>query len=110
VKELISYLACSLASRPDEVRVGESSGDRGLTLELTVADEDLNQLIGKQGRTAKAMRSLLAAASVRSGRRYFLKIVPASGDKTEEPAGAAGLPDDEPEGPVDQELSESEQP
>ncbi len=74
MKDLIAYLAGSLAGRPEDVRVTESPGEKGTTLELTVADEDLNHLIGKQGRTVKAMRSLLAAASAKSGRRCFLTI------------------------------------
>ena len=85
MKELISYLARSLAKRPEEVSVAEKPGEKGVTLELTVADEDLNHLIGKQGRTVRAMRSLLAAASAKSGRRFFLKIasetVPAEGEE-----------------------------
>ena len=74
MKELVTYLARSLAGRPDEVVVTDSISDKGLTLNLKVADEDLNHLIGKQGRTIKAMRSLLAAAAVKDGRRVFLKI------------------------------------
>ena len=72
--ELVTYLARSLAGRPDEVGVTENVGDKGLTLDLKVADEDRNHLIGKQWRTIKAMRSLLAAATVKDGRRVFLKI------------------------------------
>jgi Predicted RNA-binding protein (contains KH domain) len=75
VKELVVYLARALAGRPEEVAARESGGENGaLTLELTVADEDLNQIIGKQGRTIKAMRTLLAAAAAKKGRRAFLKI------------------------------------
>lgn len=74
MKELVTYLARSQAGRPDDVMVTESVTDKGVTVELKVADEDLNHLIGKQGRTIKAMRSLLAAAAVKSGRRFFLRI------------------------------------
>ena len=74
MKELINYLATSLAGRPEDVVVAETQSDKGALLELTVADEDLNHLIGKHGRTIKAMRSLLAASSAKSGRRYSLKI------------------------------------
>ena len=74
MKELINYLAKSLAGRPQDVMVAETTGDKGALLELTVADEDLNHLIGKHGRTIKAMRSLLAASAAKSGRRYSLKI------------------------------------
>ena len=75
MKELISYVARALAGQPDQVTVTEIAGDNGSLLELRVADEDLNHLIGKQGRTAKAMRSLLAAASAKAGRKWRLKIV-----------------------------------
>ncbi len=75
MKELIEYLARSLASRPDEVRVSESAGENGVLLELRVAEEDINQIIGKKGRTARAMRSLLAAACAKKGGRWRLKIV-----------------------------------
>jgi predicted RNA-binding protein YlqC (UPF0109 family) len=71
---LISYLAKSLAGRPEDVVVAETPGDKAVMLELTVADEDLNHLIGKHGRTIKAMRSLLAAAAAKSGCRFSLKI------------------------------------
>lgn len=75
MKELIEYLACSLAGRPDEVRVSKSVGENGALLELRVAEEDINQIIGKKGRTARAMRSLLAAACAKKGGRWRLKIV-----------------------------------
>ncbi len=84
MKELISYLARSLANHPEEVAVAEIPGDNGVTLELNVAGDDLNHLIGKQGRTIRAMRALLSAASAKSGRRYFLKIASGS-TQAEEP-------------------------
>lgn len=91
MKELVIYLARSLAGRPDEILVTESAGDRGVTLELKVAEEDLNHLIGKQGRTIKAMRSLLAAAASKDGRRFFLKISSlSSGGGAEAPSDSAG--------------------
>ena len=74
VKELIEYLATSLAGRPQDVVVTEIQGDKSALLELTVADEDRNHLIGKHVRTINAMRSLLAASSAKSGRRFSLKI------------------------------------
>ncbi len=83
MKELVAYLARSLAGRPEDVAVVETPGEKGVTLELTVADGDLNALIGRQGRTIKAMRSLLAASSAKRGGRFFLKITAAS-------AGRAG--------------------
>lgn len=85
MKELVTYLARSLAGRPGEVVVTDSVGEKGTTIELKVADEDLNHLIGKQGRTVKAMRSLLSAASAKDGRRYFLKISSVSSENGAEP-------------------------
>jgi predicted RNA-binding protein YlqC (UPF0109 family) len=87
MKEFVAYLARSLADRPRDVSVTEKPGARETLLELTVADEDLNRLIGRQGRIIKAMRALLTAASARRGRRYFLKI--------EGALAAAGAPADD---------------
>lgn len=75
MKELIVYLAGALAGKPEEVAAAEKTDENGrLTLELSVAETDLNQIIGKQGRTIKAMRTLLAAAAAKKGRRIFLKV------------------------------------
>lgn len=74
MKELVTYLATSLAGHPDEVCVTETPGEQGVLLELAAADDDLHRLIGKHGRTIKAMRSLLAASAAKSGQRYYLKI------------------------------------
>jgi predicted RNA-binding protein YlqC (UPF0109 family) len=84
LKELIEYLASSLAERPEEVRAIESRDEKGPLLLLTVAPEDQSRLIGKEGRTIRAMRSLLAASAAKTGVRYVLKI--AGGDG--EPAAA----------------------
>jgi predicted RNA-binding protein YlqC (UPF0109 family) len=78
LKELIGYLASNLAERPEEVRVMESRDEKGPLLLLTVAPEDQSRLIGKEGRTIRAMRSLLAASAAKTGVRYVLKI--AGGD------------------------------
>ena len=98
MKTLITYLARSLAGRPEEVEVNEIPQDKGTLLELVVADEDLNHLIGKQGRTIRAMRILLAASSSKnkSGAKYFLKIRgdsengPEAGSSETEPAADSG--------------------
>jgi len=74
LKELIEYLASSLAERPEEVRVTESRDEKGPLLLLTVAPEDQSRLIGKEGRTIRAMRSLLAASAAKTGIRWTLKI------------------------------------
>ena len=74
MKELIEYLASSLAERPEEVRVTEIRDEKGPLLLLTVTPEDQSRLIGKEGRTIRAMRSLLAASAAKTGVRYVLKI------------------------------------
>jgi len=100
VKELVTYLVRSLAGRPDDVVVTETVQDKGTVLELTVADEDLNHLIGKQGRTVKAMRTLLAAAGAKNGGRYSLKIAAAgsTGGSGEDEASPAVSETDEDHG------------
>ena len=75
MKELVEYLARSLVNNPDAVEVDETSGDDGSLLKLKVAKEDLGRIIGKQGRTAKSIRTLLNAAASRSNRRVVLEIV-----------------------------------
>lgn len=73
--ELIDYIARALVDEPEQVRVDSIDGDRALILELTVAPDDLGKVIGKDGRTARAMRTLLAATSARSRRRAVLEIL-----------------------------------
>lgn len=94
MKELALYLAQALVGRPEEVVALESSGENdALTLELTVAGEDLNQIIGKQGRTIKAMRTLLAAAAAKKGQRAFLKIRAGGAAASEEAPEPAAAPE-----------------
>lgn len=75
MKELVQYLAKSLVSNPDAVQVTETESDGGSLLELKVAKEDLGRIIGKQGRTAKSIRTLVNAAASRSNRKVTLEIV-----------------------------------
>jgi predicted RNA-binding protein YlqC (UPF0109 family) len=75
MKELITYIAKALVDNPDEVKVTEVEGDQTAVLELKVAKEDLGKVIGKQGRTARAMRTLLSAASAKIKKRTVLEIV-----------------------------------
>ncbi|MGH7875868.1 MAG: KH domain-containing protein [Candidatus Binatia bacterium] len=75
MKDLVQYLARSLVNNPAAVEVTETSGDDGSTLKVKVAKEDLGRIIGKQGRTAKSIRTLLNAAALRSNRRIILEIV-----------------------------------
>lgn len=75
MKALVQYLARSLVNNPDAVEVEETASDDGSFLKLKVAKEDLGRIIGKQGRTAKSIRTLLNAAASRSNRRVVLEIV-----------------------------------
>ena len=75
MKELIAYIAGALVDYPDKVVVNESEDDDTITIELTVAKEDLGKVIGKQGRTARAMRSLLSAAAGKVNKRSRLDII-----------------------------------
>ena len=73
--ELIEFLAQSLVDHPDEVKVHSRQRDDQTVLELEVAQPDLGKVIGRQGRTARAIRTILAAAAQRSRRRYSLDIL-----------------------------------
>ncbi|MFH1625694.1 MAG: KH domain-containing protein [Pseudomonadota bacterium] len=75
MKELIEYIAKSLVDKPEEVAVSEVTGERTSVIELRVAKEDLGKVIGKQGRTARAMRTILSAASTKIRKRSVLEII-----------------------------------
>jgi predicted RNA-binding protein YlqC (UPF0109 family) len=75
MKDLIEYIAKSLVDSPDEVVVSEVCGERTSVIELRVAKEDLGKVIGKQGRTARAMRTILSAASTKIRKRSVLEII-----------------------------------
>jgi hypothetical protein len=75
MKELVQLLARSLVNFPDAVQVKEVQGDTASVLELKVAKEDLGRIIGKQGRTAKSIRTILNAAASRTNRKVVLEIV-----------------------------------
>ncbi len=75
MKELVQYLAKSLVNNPDAVEVKETEGDTASVVELKVAKEDLGRIIGKQGRTAKSIRTILNAAASRTNRKVVLEIV-----------------------------------
>jgi predicted RNA-binding protein YlqC (UPF0109 family) len=75
MKELIKYIAKSLVDSPDQVEVSEVLGEQTSVIELRVAKEDLGKVIGKQGRTAKAMRTILSAASTKMRKRAVLEII-----------------------------------
>lgn len=75
MKELIEYIAKALVDNPEKVKVTEIEGDRTSVIELAVAKEDLGKVIGKQGRTARAMRTILNAASTKLNKRSVLEII-----------------------------------
>ncbi len=75
LRDMIEYIAKSLVDSPDEVKVTEIEGEQTSVLELKVAKEDLGKVIGKQGRTARAMRTLLGAASSKAKKRAVLEII-----------------------------------
>lgn len=75
MKDLIEYIAQALVDYPDEVQVSEVEGNQTSVLELKVAKEDLGKVIGKQGRTARAMRTILSAASAKIKKRTVLEII-----------------------------------
>jgi uncharacterized protein len=72
---LMEHVAKALVDTPDQVAIEPVDEDGTVVLELKVASNDLGKVIGKQGRTARAMRTLLSAAAARSNRRYTLEIL-----------------------------------
>ena len=75
MKDLIAYIAKALVDKPEEVAVTEIEGEQTSVIELKVAKEDLGKVIGKQGRTARAMRTILSAASAKLKKRTVLEII-----------------------------------
>ena len=75
MKDLIAYLAKALVDKPEEVVVTEIGGAQSSVIELKVAKEDLGKVIGRQGRTARAMRTILGGASAKMKRRCILEIL-----------------------------------
>lgn len=75
MKDLIEYIAKALVDKPDDVAVKEIEGAQTSVIELKVAKEDLGKVIGKQGRTARAMRTILGAASTKIKKRSLLEII-----------------------------------
>jgi len=75
MKELIELIAKSLVDSPDEVKVREIEGDQTTVLELRVAEGDLGKVIGRQGRTARAIRTILGASGMKLKKRFVLEIL-----------------------------------
>ncbi len=83
LKTLVEYVAKSLVDHPDRVDVTEIEGEKTTILELRVADDDLGKIIGKHGRTAKAMRTVINAAATREKKRAVLEILETDGVNTD---------------------------
>ncbi|MCJ7667095.1 MAG: KH domain-containing protein [Anaerolineae bacterium] len=75
MKELVEYMVKSLVENPDQVEVREIDGTHSVIFEVRVAKEDMGRVIGKGGRVANAMRTLLRVAAIRQGKRAILEIV-----------------------------------
>ncbi len=74
MKELVEYIARSIVNSPDDVVVTEEQTEQGITLKLQVADDDKGRVIGKQGRIAEAMRTLVRVKAAKAGTRAILEI------------------------------------
>lgn len=74
-KDLVEYIAKTLVDDPSEVVVNQIEGEKSTILELRVAAEDLGKVIGKHGRIAKAIRTVLSASSTKTGKRVVLEIL-----------------------------------
>ena len=74
MQELVTYLAKSLVDHPDQVTVSETEGPEAIILELHVAEEDMGKVIGKQGRIAKAIRTVVKAATAKDSKPVFVEI------------------------------------
>ena len=74
-KELIEYIARSLVEFPDKVEVNVIEGEKSIIIELAVAETDIGQIIGRQGRIAKAMRTILSSVGSKQGKRFILEIL-----------------------------------
>jgi predicted RNA-binding protein YlqC (UPF0109 family) len=75
MKQLVEYIAQALVDHPDKIEVKEIVGERTLIYEIRVGEGDLGKIIGKEGRTAKAIRSIVAAAAMKQGKRAQVEIL-----------------------------------
>jgi hypothetical protein len=73
--ELVEFIAKSLVDNPDEVKVNEIEGSQSVIIELRVAPEDMGKVIGKQGRIAKAIRTVVKAAAIKQNKRVVVEII-----------------------------------
>jgi predicted RNA-binding protein YlqC (UPF0109 family) len=75
MKELVEYIAKALVDFPEQVDVKQVEGERSIILELRVASEDMGKVIGKQGRIAKAIRTVVNAAAIKENKRVMVEII-----------------------------------
>ena len=75
LQELLEYLAKSLVDNPDDVSISVTETETTVVLELTVAKDDIGKVIGKQGRIARALRTVMKASGVRDGKRVIVEII-----------------------------------
>ena len=75
MKQFIEYLIKQLVDKPDEVQINEISGDHTIIFELHVGDGDMGKVIGRNGQTARSLRTLLAAVAAKQGKRSVLEIL-----------------------------------
>lgn len=75
MKELLKYVAQQLVDEPDQVEVRQVQGERSMILELRVAPKDMGKVIGKQGKIAQALRTLVKAAGLKDGKRVVVEII-----------------------------------
>ena len=75
LKDLIEFIAKSLVDQPEQVAINEIEGQKTTILELSVAEDDLGKVIGRRGKTAKAMRIVLSAAATKEDKRAVLQII-----------------------------------
>ncbi|NLY47087.1 MAG: KH domain-containing protein [Tissierella sp.] len=73
--ELVEYIARALVDNPDEVSVNEIEGSQSIIIELKVASDDMGKIIGKQGRIAKAIRTVVKAAAIKENKRVVVEII-----------------------------------
>ncbi|MBN2030358.1 KH domain-containing protein [bacterium] len=82
MKEFIEYLVKHLVDKPEEVRIHEIAGERTIVFELHVGDGDIGKVIGRHGQNALALRTLLAAAAAKQGKRFIFEILEDGKEKT----------------------------
>lgn len=75
LKDLVEYMVKALVDNPDKVEVKEIAGDKSIIYELKVGEGDLGKVIGKEGRTAKSLRTIISATAMKIGKRAVLEIL-----------------------------------